>query len=418
MNTDADTSEFVDVRLVEGERFALGFLTGRKDPTLGPEEAARSLFGDLADTLVRNGIRPVQEKVYGLSDRREEWLSYREAAYRAAGLDPGSPSPAYHMGRAGDAEAFRGVQIWGVVPKGDDVAVASVPGGRLWTGPDFRILLVPGIRGTEETGGLAVGETAQAERMFQNAAGAIEKHGFSFPKVSRTWIYLKHLLDWYGEFNRVRNAFFAEQGVGRDTERSFPASTGIQGTSAGEACSMDVLATEGSGVISEPLRKSNRQGSAADYGSSFSRAMSVAAGGLDMIFVSGTASIDPSGESIHIGDGEAQIRETLKCIADLLEIRGAGLKDIHLATVFGKTPNILDTYRKIVPPGAADDFPFVPVVADVCRDELLVEIEALAVSSPRAFQGTPPIPRKPRSSRPSASASNPTRIAAGSGRNW
>lgn len=142
---------------------------------------------------------------------------------------------------------------------------------------------------------------------------------------------------------------------------------------------MDVLATDGPGVISVPVRKSNRQGSAADYGSSFSRAMSVQVGGLDMIFVSGTASIDPSGASVHIGDTKAQITETLNCISDLLDSRGATLKDICLATLFGKTQEILNDCRPILGAGKKYDFPVVPVVAYVCRDDLLVEIEALAV---------------------------------------
>ncbi|MHC4779353.1 MAG: RidA family protein [Planctomycetota bacterium] len=368
----------VTLRRLEGTGFDLAFLTGLGDPDLAPADGALALFKDIADVLVENRIETVQEKVYGRTDSREELLAIREGAYRSAGLDSREVHATFHQGTSIDTQPFRGAQIWGVVPKDPEVTVTTVAEGRYWRGKDFRILHLPGVRGLGKGGELAESAPAQARCMFKNAAAALENHDFAFNQVSRTWIYLKRLLEWYDDFNGVRNGFFAEQGVGRNSERSFPASTGIQGTSEGEECSMDVLATEGSGVISSPLRKSSRQGSAADYGSSFSRAMSVQVGGLDMIFVSGTASIDPSGASIHIGDAEAQILETLKCISDLLGIRGATLKDIHLATLFGKTQEVLDMYPRVARDGGMEGFPAVPVVADVCRDDLLVEIEALA----------------------------------------
>ncbi len=365
--------EDFDFRSIEGDGFALEFLTGLTPPGLPPLEGARRLFADLAGVLNERRIRPFQEKIYGLAEARDEILSIRREAYASGGLDPDGLPASFHQGKASDPETFRGVQLFGVIPEDAGVDVASVPEGRVWTGKDFRMLYVPGVRGLEEDGA-----PAQARRMFLNADAAIGRHGFAFTQVARTWIYLKRLLAWYGEFNGVRNAFFAERGVGADAERSLPASTGIQGTSSGEECSMDVLAVDGPGLVASPLSQSSRQGSAADYGSSFSRAMSVRAGGVELILVSGTASIDPSGATVHLGDIRAQIVETLRCILDLLEGRGAGLKDIHLATVFGKTPAILEAFPEVVRAEGLDGFPFVPVVADVCRDELLVEIEALA----------------------------------------
>lgn len=366
-------------RLVEGDRFGLAFLTGLPRPGRPPAEAARSVFADLAVVLSDRGILPIQEKVYGRAGHREEILSLRREAYGAKGLDAGALPATFHQGKAGDALPFRGVQLWGVVPRGPEVAVATVPEGRLWTGDGFRILSCPGIRGTTEDGALAAGAPEQARRMFLAADAALAARGFAFTRVARTWIYIDRLLDWYGTFNEVRNAFFAQRGVGAGPGAAFPASTGIQGVTDGEECSMDLLAVDGPGVETVPLTSSNRQGSAAEYGSSFARAMSLKVGGHEFVFVSGTASIDPSGASVHLGDPRAQIRETRRCIADLLEDRGAGLEDIHLATLFGKTPEVLSAYREVVPSGTPADFPVVPVVADVCRDELLVEIEALAV---------------------------------------
>lgn len=44
------------------------------------------------------------------------------------------------------------------------------------------------------------------------------------PNLVRTWLYLDHILDWYDDFNRVRNTFFERNGV---FDGLVPASTGI-----------------------------------------------------------------------------------------------------------------------------------------------------------------------------------------------
>jgi len=73
------------------------------------------------------------------------------------------------------------------------------------------------------------------------------------------------------------------------------------------------------------------------------------------------------------------VLETLRCIDDLLAPRGAGLEDVRLATLFAKTPGLIETYEKTARASGMPLMPVVPTVADVCRDELLVEVEAVAV---------------------------------------
>ena len=62
--------------------------------------------------------------------------------------------------------------------------------------------------------------------------------------------------------------------------------------------------------------------------SSFSRGMRIDLNGLTILLISGTASIDEAGRSIHIGDFRAQMRRTLRNITGLLESEGATWKDI------------------------------------------------------------------------------------------
>jgi enamine deaminase RidA (YjgF/YER057c/UK114 family) len=62
--------------------------------------------------------------------------------------------------------------------------------------------------------------------------------------------------------------------------------------------------------------------------SSFSRGMRIDLNGLTILLISGTASIDENGVSVHIGDFRAQMRRTLENITGLLKSEGCTWQDI------------------------------------------------------------------------------------------
>src|SRR6516165_12324387 len=68
--------------------------------------------------------------------------------------------------------------------------------------------------------------------------------------------------------------------------------------------------------------------------SSFSRGMRIDLNGLAILLISGTASIDENGQSIHIGDFRAQLRRTFQNITLLVEAEGATWKDIVRTTCY------------------------------------------------------------------------------------
>ena len=68
--------------------------------------------------------------------------------------------------------------------------------------------------------------------------------------------------------------------------------------------------------------------------SSFSRGMRIDLNGLAILLISGTASIDESGQSVHIGDFRAQLRRTFQNITLLLEAEGATWHDIVRTTCY------------------------------------------------------------------------------------
>jgi enamine deaminase RidA (YjgF/YER057c/UK114 family) len=244
------------------------------------------------------------------------------------------------------------------------------------------MLHLPSIRGTTPAGTLAGDAVAQADQMFTNVGLGLKAHGFEYRQVARTWIYLARLLEWYGDFNRVRTAHYRPAGFGVEGGPAFPASTGIQGQSDGEECLLDVLALDSDSPKSAaalPIRRSPRQDQSFNYGSAFSRGMTIEIEGTRTVHISGTASINPAGASVHVGDAEMQSLETLMCIAAILEEQGGSLENITSSTLFCKDRGAWEAWNRVIRLLKVPAFPKVCVLADVCRDNLLVEMEVVAV---------------------------------------
>jgi enamine deaminase RidA (YjgF/YER057c/UK114 family) len=377
----------MEVRAFERDSFTEYYVTGSPIEGLPPDECAQAQFEETARTLLQHRIQPIQEKIYGLRSAMDTILDAREAVFLRHGLDPTTPITFIEGKPVGNCP-LGGLQIWGVVPHDPEKSVVSTVEshgrkvGRCWSGEGFRMLHLPFIRGTSPEGKLPSCATGQAERMFANASALLKSGGFSFSQVVRTWIYMARLLDWYGEFNRVRTGYFKREGFGWEKgETAFPASTGIQGRCFSDECFMDVLALDSGAKAAtvHSICRTSRQSQAFSYGSAFSRGASIAIEGRQTVFVSGTASINARGDSVYIGDAEAQSVGTLSNIAGLLEDHGGGLENIAMATVFCKNVEACEAFRRITRLLQLPAFPAVFVIADVCRHELLVEIEAVAV---------------------------------------
>ncbi len=376
----------LEVRASPRASFTEFHLTATIERPATAAAAAEELFARVAAVLAERGIQPIQEKVYGLTRVRDEVLAVRAAAYRKHRLDDTMPVT-WLQGTPLQGCDFVGLQIWGVAPAGGEACVQTVQSpatgrGRLWRGNGFAMLHLAAVRGTNPDGRLAEGHCAQAERMFANIGLGLEAHGFRYPQVARTWIYNGRLLEWYDDLNRIRTAHFRKVGIGGEGGAPFPASTGIQCRSDNEECIVDVLAVapgRPGAIAVEPVRCSPRQDQSFNYGSAFSRGMTLAIEGKRTIHISGTASINTAGASTHLGDAECQSLETMMSIAAILEQQGGTLADITSATLFCKTPEAWAAWCRVSRLLQIPFFPKVAVLADVCRDNLLVEMEAVAV---------------------------------------
>ncbi len=217
----------LDVRTTERESFIEYHLTGTVSRG---GQAIDDLLARVAGILAEQRVEAIQEKFYGRCGARTGVLQRREAAYRREEVDFSVPVT-WIEGTPPDGNDFGGLQIWGIVPRVPKTGVTTISAaggsGRLVTGRGFRMLHLASIRGTAPDGALADGAPAQADRMFANAGAALEASGMSYRHVARTWIYVARLLDWYGDFNRVRTAHYQPAGFSATGPLAFPASTGI-----------------------------------------------------------------------------------------------------------------------------------------------------------------------------------------------
>jgi enamine deaminase RidA (YjgF/YER057c/UK114 family) len=119
--------------------------------------------------------------------------------------------------------------------------------------------------------------------------------------------------------------------------------------------------------------------------SSFSRGLRLDFGNVAVLLISGTASIGANGETLHEGDFRAQTRRTFSNITALLESEGASWRDIvrtscYLRDIerdygaFNEERSAFYRAQELNPLPASTG-----IQAILCRPELLVEIEAIAI---------------------------------------
>lgn len=348
-------------------------------------ELAADVYQNLFTILQRLQMQIVHERIFADLNFEEVILSAREPF--SALRDLKDLPFTFIQGRPANGEGLAGIQIRGFRPtlKDDGVWIVQHDGatvGRKWRRNGAEFFMLQNIFGDPAI----KDQYHQSCDMYDRAQAVLCTIGMSFKSVLRTWIYLSNILDWYGEFNRARNTRFTEFGLLGLSEKEntevehiyLPASTGILGENpAGAAATMDVLAVSpGNSGLSIAHTSGMQQKSPYRYGSAFSRAMTMKEKDVTHILLSGTASIDEHGKTVFLNDTAAQIEKTFEVVQSLIRQEGASLEHIHEATVFFKSPRDYSLYQDIAEAFGVPDLPAIFIIADVCRDDLLFEIDA------------------------------------------
>jgi enamine deaminase RidA (YjgF/YER057c/UK114 family) len=250
------------------------------------------------------------------------------------------------------------------------------------------------------------GAYEQTIDVLSRMQAALQAAGSGFEQVVRTWFYLGEITradvgsQRYKEFNRARSDFYKPiqfhcspsqpsipQGI-------YPASTGIGTNGSQLAAGCLALNTKSSEAFFVALENPQQTPAYAYHprfspqSPKFSRAVALVAGNHTTTWLSGTASVVHS-LSRHPGDIHKQTEQTIENIEKLISAEnfgfhgvkqaGAKLNDLAKIRVYLKRAENFAACKAICD-RRFGSVPAIYAVADVCRPELLVEIEGVAFS--------------------------------------
>jgi enamine deaminase RidA (YjgF/YER057c/UK114 family) len=374
----------LDTRTVESSVAAEIYISATPREGTSLQDQSYEIFRGIRQILRSKKAHILQERVFATQATIETISRARSKAY--ADFDDGV-SPSLLVGREGLSGPFAGVQVHAVSSdprcflrsKSGGPEVIDVDGrpcGRILHLSGCTLVTLSSISALQFTEA-----TEQARACLEKSESALKQFGADFLSVARTWVWLRDILSWYDDFNRVRNKFFTERGlIGEGSRQSMPASTGIGlGSADGSKCAMDLIAVLGPEGSPQFLPAVGKQQCALEYGSAFSRASRAVTPAGQTVFVSGTASIDARGATTHIADPAGQINTTIENVRAVLADMHCRDEDVVHAVAYCKTTEIEEIFNAL-----KDDlpWPWVTTICDICRPELLFEVEATAMPKP------------------------------------
>ena len=293
------------------------------------------------------------------------------------------------------------IEAWGI--GGESVRIERFGPETLAVSYDgVRWIYCAGIRPTANLRGVYV----QSMDALAQIRAVLVLAGSGFENIVRTWFYLGGITEpegdtrRYQELNRARADFYQDIHfcpllVSANAPRGvYPASTGIGMSGEGLVTSCVALETKRNGAFLVPLENPQQTPAYAyhprfsNQSPKFTRAMALVLDNYVTTWVSGTASI-VNAESRHPNDIEKQTEQAIENIERLIAAEnfalhglngaGASLRDMAKVRIYLKRPDDFAKCKAICE-RRFGPVPAIYAVADVCRPELLVEIEGVAFS--------------------------------------
>lgn len=365
----------IDTRTIESPAVSEIYISATPGKNAPPAEMAEQIFSAISDTLRSKKARILQERVFATEAVMETLSHARSQAYHGHDLDDGV-APSFLVGDEGTVGPIAGVQVYALSGRAETqiINLDGTPCGRILRSPGHTFVTLSSVSAPGPAQA-----TEQARACLEKAECALRKFGTGFLSVARTWIWLKDILSWYDDFNSVRNKFFTERGlIGQGTRQSMPASTGIGlGLAGGCQCALDLTAVLEPANATAYFQAGGKQQCALEYGSAFSRASRTITPAGQTIFVSGTAAIDAAGVTTNINDALGQINATIENVRAVLRDMNVSDDDVVHVVAYCKTPQIERVFNTVK---GNYPWPWVTTICDICRPELLFEIEATAVT--------------------------------------
>lgn len=276
-------------------------------------------------------------------------------------------------GAACDGGSLAGIQVHAFT--GDVKRIRQGGGviGSVFTEGNARQCIVGGLTPPDKT----LSRSEQTRHALEMLQTVLAQAGFDLADTIRTWFFLDDILSWYDDFNRARTEIYS--GVKFRTG-SLPASTGV-GAKNPEGAALALAAWAYHPLENHALAEeiaSPLQCPAPAYGSAFSRAMEISSDTSRRLHISGTASIAPGGKTLWVDDVNKQVELTMDVVEAILRSRGYAFADITRATAYFRHPGDVGAFMKWLAVNQLMQMTVVSAQCDVCRDDLLFELEAEA----------------------------------------
>ena len=315
------------------------------------------------------GARIIAQDVIGIDDTSAPQALAREAA----SLD----WPVTWLRSCESAADVGGTQL--VAIAGADITAVRLDGrvvGYVYEDEHVRTCRLGDLREAN----VSLAPAMQAASVFEAMLAALKSAGMGFSDVLRTWLYADNILAWYDKLNVVRTEFFRRHAV---SDGRLPASTGIGAANVqGAAMVANLVAAVAKDARVQTCEvPSPLQCPAPRYGSSFSRAVELSTPNSRRLLISGTASIEPGGKTAHVGDIAGQVGLTMEVVEAILAHQNMTWADTTRAIAYFTRKEFIPHLnywcrRHNVPP-----LPVVNLLSDLCRNDLLFEIELDAMKA-------------------------------------
>ena len=364
-----------------------------------PNETPSALLQRLTDAATSNAAHPIQGTIF-CDPTNPDAKNLTAAAAGAAAPTENCKLKTENCGGEAAAAAFPisclgrhdtprnnvlGARIT-ALPAGTFERVKNdhgAPCGARWETPHARYLLLGALTPPDTT----AERDEQATALWHTLKTHLAAAALDTRHLARTWFYNDYILDWYSAFNRARNAFFTANNIFAPGAL-VPASTGIGASnSANAALTLDALAIapKKTTPLSITAVPSPLQCPAYDYKSAFSRAVEFTdPTGQRHLAISGTASIEPNGRTAHPGDLDAQIDLTLRVVGAILESRNMTWRDTARSILYFPKLEWMPRWQARRAALGIPDIPAIYAHTDICRDDLLFELELDATTTKAA----------------------------------
>ncbi len=345
----------------------------------------------LYEYINENNIIPIYEKIFGDINYKNKMVSIRT---KIKNTSRNIISPISYVGgytSLSEDTLISSVLIYGIATKYSNIKIDYIHDSSTGVTGTFLSIktgmhyYLTGLNAYYNNG---ISNNVLLDNFFTNLEVFLKKNNLNPQSIIRTWFYLDNIDYSYISFNKARKKFFTNNGINYSSKsKNLPASTCIEGISSSNSllnCSLiGYTNIDDSYKISRIYNsfQNEPEGSKYLHKPTFSRGMLIESKDYIEVQISGTASINEIGETVYIDDEYGQIKKTILNVKNILDQHNMDFSDFHESTLFFKRREYLSAFKSILGELNIPMFSSTYVVTNVCRNNLLFEIDGIANKS-------------------------------------